>query len=191
LPRVGLSPTRVVDAAGSLADEVGLDQLTLSALADRLGVRQPSLYKHVAGLDAVRGALAVQARYELAGVLTKATAGLTRGEALRALAAAYREWALARPGMYAAAQAAPNRDDPESVRASDAAVNAVFDALRGYHLDEDALIDSVRTLRAVVHGYVALEQAGAFGLDRPVADSIEWALSFLDAAMQDPTSTVP
>jgi AcrR family transcriptional regulator len=183
MPRAGLSHDRVVRAAAVLADEVGLDGLTLAELAHRLGVRQPSLYKHVAGLPSVRRAIAIEAKRELASVLTTATAGRARGDALRALASAYREWAVARPGGYAASQVAPLADDAEDVAASEEATTAVFDALRGYALDEDTMVDAVRTLRAVVHGYVALHQAGGFGLDRPVDASMDWALDALDTAM--------
>ncbi|HJY03666.1 MAG TPA: TetR family transcriptional regulator, partial [Streptosporangiaceae bacterium] len=51
MPRAGLTEARVVDEAEQMADEVGLSGLTLAALADRLGVRYPSLYKHVDGMD--------------------------------------------------------------------------------------------------------------------------------------------
>ena len=49
VPRAGLTEARVVDEAERIADEVGLARLTLAAIADRLGVRQPSLYKHIDG----------------------------------------------------------------------------------------------------------------------------------------------
>ncbi|MEV1143797.1 TetR family transcriptional regulator, partial [Micromonospora sp. NPDC049799] len=53
MPRAGLTPQTVVRAAADLADEVGLDRLTLAAVAARLGVALPSLYKHVRGADAL------------------------------------------------------------------------------------------------------------------------------------------
>ncbi|EQD72788.1 transcriptional regulator, partial [mine drainage metagenome] len=39
----------MVDEAERMADELGLSRLTMAALSGRLGVRQPSLYKHVDG----------------------------------------------------------------------------------------------------------------------------------------------
>ena len=54
MPRAGLNGDRVVDEAERIADEVGLANLTLAALAERLGVRQPSLYKHIDGLAGLR-----------------------------------------------------------------------------------------------------------------------------------------
>ena len=54
MPRAGLSTASVIEAAADLADEIGYDALTLTALATRLGVAVPSLYKHVSGLEALR-----------------------------------------------------------------------------------------------------------------------------------------
>ncbi|HET8541116.1 MAG TPA: TetR/AcrR family transcriptional regulator C-terminal domain-containing protein [Anaeromyxobacter sp.] len=45
--RERLSAERVVKAALELLDEVGLDELTMRRLAERLGVKAASLYKHV------------------------------------------------------------------------------------------------------------------------------------------------
>lgn len=44
---------RVLDAAAAIADEAGLEALTMRALAARLGVKPMSIYHHVAGKDAV------------------------------------------------------------------------------------------------------------------------------------------
>src|SRR5262245_5157379 len=42
-----LDQGRVVQAALALLDEIGLDELTMRRLADRLGVKAASLYRHV------------------------------------------------------------------------------------------------------------------------------------------------
>ena len=97
--------------AERLADEGGLAQLTLAALALRLGVRQPSLYKHIDGLPGLRRSIAVRAKLELTDVLGSAAVGRSRDDAVVALADAYRAWALAHPGRYQAAQRAPDPDD--------------------------------------------------------------------------------
>ena len=61
MPRAGLTKARVIDEAAQMADEIGLSHLTLAALADRLGVRYPSLYKHVDGMDGLQRGIAVRA----------------------------------------------------------------------------------------------------------------------------------
>ena len=106
MPRAGLDAEAVVTAAAAVADADGLPAVTLARLAGDLGVRPPSLYAHVGGLPDLRRRLAARGARELGATLRAAATGRARGEALEALAGAYRAYALAHPGTYAAAQRA-------------------------------------------------------------------------------------
>ena len=77
MPRAGLDAGVVTEAAAALADENGLAQLSMSTVADRFGVKPPSLYKHVAGLPDLTRRIAALAAAELTEALTEATRGLT------------------------------------------------------------------------------------------------------------------
>src|SRR5205823_3322131 len=123
MPRAGLTQDRVVDEAQRIADDVGLSRLTLAALADRLGVRQPSLYKHVDGIDHLQRRIAVRAKTELAAVVARAAVGRARDDAIVSISKAYRKWALDHRGRYAAAQRAPVPEDVDGQAASQAVVN--------------------------------------------------------------------
>ncbi|MFC8850115.1 MULTISPECIES: TetR/AcrR family transcriptional regulator [unclassified Micromonospora] len=184
MPRAGLNQQVVVREAARLADEVGLHQLTLAALAGRLGVALPSLYKHVKGADALTQKLAALATAELAAALTAAAAGRAGGDALRAVAAAYRDYARRHPGRYPAAQRVPDARDPDHVAASDRAVGAIYAILRGYGLGGDDAVDATRTLRSALHGFVTLEAAGGFGLPRDLDRSYDRLVAGLDEAFR-------
>lgn len=165
MPRAGLSRDLVVAEAARVADEVGFDRLTLAAVASRLGVRLPSLYKHVAGLDALRVHVAAVAARELAAELSAAAVGRSGPEALVETAVAYREYARRRPGAYAATLAAPGGDS-EHREAAEALLRVVLAVLAGFRLEDDDAVDAVRGLRALLHGFVAIENAGGFRLPR-------------------------
>jgi AcrR family transcriptional regulator len=184
MPRAGLSTERVVREAELLIDEVGLDNLTLAAVAARLTVRLPSLYKHVESLGALRAELGVRATRELAEVLSRAAAGRSRSDAVRALARAYRRWALQHPGRYAATVRAPDPSDAAALAAAEDAVRAVLAVLEGYGLRGDELIDATRSLRAGIHGFVALEASGGFGMPRSVDASFEQHIDNLVAGLK-------
>ena len=47
MARGTLNAAAVVDAAAHLADDCGLSQLTLAKLAGELGIKPPSLHKHI------------------------------------------------------------------------------------------------------------------------------------------------
>jgi AcrR family transcriptional regulator len=173
MPKAGLTQTRVLEEAELLADEVGLQRLTLAALAGRLGVRQPSLYKHVNGMDGLQRGLTVRAKNDLANVLARAAIGRERGDAITAIAHAYRRWAHEHPGRYVAAQRAPAADDAEDLAASREVVSVVTEVLAGYQLRDDDAIDATRALRSALHGFVMLELGGGFGLPVSVDRSFE------------------
>jgi hypothetical protein len=79
------------------------------------------------------------------------------------MAHAMRRFARTCPGRYAAAQRA-YPDDPE-IAAAGGRVIAVFVAvLRGWDLEGDEAIHAVRVVRSALHGFVALELNGGFGM---------------------------
>jgi AcrR family transcriptional regulator len=173
MARAGLNPTRVIAEAAAVADQVGLDRLTLAAVAARLGVTLPSLYKHINGLEALRHELALLGLRELTTELSAAAVGRAGRDALQAVAAAYRSYARRRPGVTAAAVAAPEPGDAEHVAASEQIACVLVAALGGYRLAGENLIDAIRSLRVVLHGFTSLEDAGGFGLAQPVDGTFE------------------
>ncbi|WP_319460364.1 TetR/AcrR family transcriptional regulator [Micromonospora sp. RTP1Z1] len=185
MPRAGLTQRTVVQEAARLADEVGYERLTLAALAGRLGVALPSLYKHVRGADALNQKLGALATAELADEMTSAAAGCAGRDALRAVAAAWRDYARRHPGRYPAAQQVPDANDPDHVAAGRRALDAVYAILRGYGLSGDDAVDAARIFRSAVHGFVTLEAAGGFGLPRGVDRSYEQLVAALDIAFRD------
>ncbi|MFU8875561.1 TetR/AcrR family transcriptional regulator [Micromonospora sp. SL4-19] len=185
MPRAGLTPQAVVREAAVLADEVGYDRLTLAALAGRLGVALPSLYKHVRGVEDLHQKLAVLATAEVANELTTAAVGRAGGDALRSVAVAFRGYARRHPGRYPAIQRAPDPADPEHVAAAERAVGAIYAILLGYDLGGDAAVDATRMFRAAVHGFISLEAAGGFGLPRDIDRSFDQMVAALDIAFRN------
>jgi AcrR family transcriptional regulator len=173
VPRAGLNTDRVVTEAANMADEVRLDQLTLTALAARLGVRQPSLYKHVASLDSLQRLISMLGKAELADVLGRAAMGRARDDALVAMAHAWRAWAREHPGRYQAAQrgAAPGDLDHEAV--SRRTIEVMAAVMDGYDLDGDDAIDAIRSYRAALHGFVSLEADYGFAFRASVDRSFD------------------
>jgi AcrR family transcriptional regulator len=182
MPRAGVTRKRVVAEAAAVADEVGLEQLTLAAIAKRFGVTLPSLYKHVSGVDALKRDLAVLGVRELTAALSAAAVGRAGSDALRAIADAYRDYAKTYPGRSAAAVRAPDPDDAEHQAASDDAVAVLMAVVDGYGLTGDEAIDAIRSLRAAMHGFVTLEAAGGFGLSRSVDATYTRLIDSLDTA---------
>src|SRR5690349_22125323 len=183
MARAGLDTEAVVAAAAQLADADGLEAVTLARLAAMLGVRSPSLYAHVGGLDDLRQRLATRGARDLAADLQKAVAGRSRRDALAAMADAYRAYARTHPGTYAALQRPPVSGDAEGAGAAADAVDVVLAVLRGYGLEGDEAIHATRIIRAALHGFVALETSGGFGIPLDLDDSFARLVDVLDRGL--------
>ncbi|OAR26755.1 TetR family transcriptional regulator [Streptomyces sp. ERV7] len=176
--RVGLSTERLTRAGAELADEVGFEQVTVSALARQFDVKVASLYSHVKNSQDLKTRIALLALEELADRGAAALAGRAGKDALAALANVYRDYAREHPGRYTAAQF---RLSPEAAAAGAGGRHALMTRaiLRGYDLSEPDQTHAVRLLGSVFHGYITLELGGGFSHSAP--DTQETWTRILDA----------
>jgi AcrR family transcriptional regulator len=184
--RAGLTAERVTEAAADLADAVGFENITVSALARSFGVKDASLYSHVRNLQDLRKRVALLAAGELADRIAAAVAGRAGKDAMAAFANAYRDYALAHPGRYAATQAV--QLDPAVLARSTVYVRTIeltHAMLRAYRLVEPDLTDAGRLLRSAFHGYITLEANGGFSHSRDVQRSWERALDGLHILLEN------
>jgi len=185
VPRSGLGPGSVTEAGAALVDEIGFPNLSMGLLAERLGVRTPSLYKHVASQADLAHRIAVLAMTELADAIGEAIQGRAGDEALLAGAHAMRTYVLTHPGRYAAGNAARSTgpDDPLTP-ATDRVLASWAAMLHGYRLDPDQEIHALRMLRSMLHGFATLQAVGSFQIHTDVDDSFTWMLSFIDQGLR-------
>lgn len=185
MARAGLTPERLTLAGAELADEVGFEQVTVSALARRFDVKVASLYSHLKNSQELKTRIALFALEELADRASDAVAGRAGKDALAAFAEAYRGYAREHPGRYAAARL---RLDPETAAASAGVRHSQMTRaiLRGYDLPEPDQTHAVRMLGGVFHGYVSLELAGGFDHSAPDArESWAWIVDSLDVLLRN------
>lgn len=123
-------------------------------LGDRLGIKAPSLYKHVKGRQEIETLLAAQALEEIGAALA-AESDLAR------MGRAYRNWARANPGLYRVATTRPlDRENlPDGVE--QAAAAPLVKAVNGDR-------DRARAVWALAHGLTLLELDGRFPDDADI-----------------------
>jgi AcrR family transcriptional regulator len=184
--KVGITHDDVVGAACGIADDEGLEAVTLAAVAGRLGIRSPSLYSHVDGLPGLRRHVALAAAGAMAAAFRAAMADRSGLDALRALAEAYREFAARHPGLYQAAQGAvkPGEDD-ELYRALAEVVVPVFRSLAEVGADATDQVHLTRVFRSALHGFAVLERAGGFGMPESVDESYRRMVDVLLSAVRE------
>src|SRR5829696_478579 len=151
----------IVAAAHSLLKAYGRDAVTMRALADEVGIRAPSLYKHFPDKAAVESALIEDALVEMGTALHRAVQRPGRRSVTAALLAAYRAEGVGSPHLYRLATSGPLDRAALAPGIEDWAGEPFFLATRDPH--------RAQALWSFAHGMVILEIDGRFadgGLDR-------------------------
>lgn len=182
MPRVGLDRAAVVAAGAALADEVGFPRVTMALVAARVGVRTPSLYKHVADQGDLNRRIAALAVTEAADAVIAATNHALPGrDSLTAAAHAFRDYVRRHPGRYAATDGVDWRGphDPVVV-AGERLMSSLTVILEAYPVKADDMVHALRAFRSLLHGFVVLEATSGFRWSTDVDDSFEWLITVVD-----------
>jgi AcrR family transcriptional regulator len=169
-----LNRQAVVEKAAELADAAGRPEaVSLTALAESLEVQVPSLYNHIGGQQDLRHALAIHGLRLLLAHLREATLGKVGREALLATCHLYREFAGQHPGLYPLTIRAPDPADEELNAVSQDLLQMLLLLLASMGLEGEQALHAVRALRAMLHGFVALEAAGGFKMPLALDESFD------------------
>lgn len=179
MTRRPLDTNQVIEAAARLADAEGLGAVTLTRVADDLGVRQPALYRHVDGFDALIRELGLRGRNLLADRLSSAAVGVAADDAVRAMGHAWRAVVRESPGLYEATDRYPCAGDEELEDAVERVVGVIAQALSNFHLNVDDRVHFARSLRSSFHGFAHLEAGDGHPHPMDLDDSFEHLLDLL------------
>ena len=145
----------IVAAARELLEEEGYEALSMRRLAERLGIRASSLYKHLPNKQALETALVAVGFEDWLKAFEKAAAA---GDPLPALVRAYRTYALEHPALYRLMTERPLDRAGLPAELEERTAGPIVAAARG-----DA--DLARAMWAFAHGMTILELNGRFPED--------------------------
>lgn len=168
----------IVAAARELLESEGLAGLTMQAVAARVGVRAPSLYKHVGDRDDLVRLVSEATLIDLSARMT-ATGSTDVAE----LARAFRAFAHERPAGYHLLFAPGPHAPRPSVAALSGAVAPLLAASAALAGPDHAL-DAARTVTAWANGFLSMELGGGFNLGGDVDAAWEFGLARIVEAMR-------
>jgi AcrR family transcriptional regulator len=146
----------IVGVALELLEEEGPDGLSMRRIAERVGIRAPSIYKHLPDKQALEAAI-ISVGFELmADTFERALSGSE--DPLRALAGAYRAFAEAHPHLYRLMTDRELKRELLAAGVEERASAPIFEAVGGD-------IDLARAAWAFAHGMTILELNNRFPSD--------------------------
>lgn len=169
--RNAINLNTILQAATEIVDMSGVEELTLTSLAQKLEIRSPSLYNHFDGLHGLRRLLSIYGLEQLLTVLMHSAVGRSGDEAIREMARAYVSFTRSHPGLYEITFLA--QQDPEMMKVGQEIVDLAIQVLKAYQLENSDVIHMARAFRSILHGFASLEQKGGFGLPLDLDASLE------------------
>ena len=165
----------IIEAAREILEIDGIAGLTMQAVAERVGVRAPSLYKRVSDREGLVQLVSEATITDLGQRLRT-----TPNPSIAEIAHAFRVFAHERPAGYQLIFASGPRPSAESIAA---AIEPVMRASAELAGPEHAL-EAARTLTAWANGFIGMELAGSFNLGGDVDAAWEYGLERLVAALR-------
>ncbi|MCY7807671.1 WHG domain-containing protein [Bacillus spizizenii] len=174
-PRIGLSQNMIVDAASQIADQEGLNGVTLAVLSKKMNVRSPSLYNHINGLQAIRTELAVSGLTKLYDQMADAVTVQKGDSALFSLAQAYVDFAVENPGYYEAALLKV-QDKRAEIVAGQIVRLVTYLLIENGYASEKTAIHATRGIRSLLHGFTTLIAKEAFEREEDISKSLSFSI---------------
>jgi len=185
-PRSNLTKLVVVQTAADLIKAEGLEALSLGHLAEKLGIRTPSLYNHVDGLPGLLRELSVLNARNLAERFREAAIGKSGPGAVRAVMQAMRSYIKEYPGLYLSTLRASGMQaevDPELEKEEKRSVKVGMAVIASFGLEGEDAVHALRGLRSLVHGFATLEISGGFGMPLELDESFSRLMDLFIAGL--------
>lgn len=184
MARAGLDKNLVIERAARLANEAGLENITLKLIADEFNVQTPSLYNHIKSLDDLKKGLMLYGWKQLEEKLLLAVVGVSGYDALRAMCYAFYEYATENPGVFNAMLWYNKFQDEETLNATKRLFTVLFKIMGTLSIPDETINHLIRTFRGFLEGYALLVNNGAFGNPISIRESFNLSVKVLMAGVR-------
>ncbi len=168
-----LTKERIIRTAFSLADEIGLYQVTFQKIAEKLDIKYPSLYNHFDNMENLKIEMTIYLLKELNFKLMQKLIGKSGEAAIREYAFVYRDFAFENKTAYGLFIDIPSLINEEVTALLRQNLDIIHLVLASYIKDKTALVHKSRALRSLLHGFVSLYSSGYFHGEVNLEESFE------------------
>lgn len=168
-----LTKEKIIQIAFSLADEIGLNQVTFQKIAEKLDIKYQSLYNHFDNMDDLKTKMTIYLFGELNSKLMNRLIGKSANVAIREFAYVYKDFAFENKTAYELFITIPTLANEETYRLAKDTNNIIRQVLYSYISDETQVVHKSRELRSILHGFVSMVFLGYFHGDADLDDSFD------------------
>lgn len=171
-----VTKTAVIQAASDIADEKGLNNVSLKVVAERLNIRTPSLYNHIENLDDLLREVAHNGMRTMNQRMVQAAIGKSGDTAIKAVAIEYLNYMIEHCGIYETIQWATWHGTDETAKIFCEYTDLLKTLILSCNFGTENVTEILNLLTGFLHGYTTLQLRYAFSEPEKVRRELTIAL---------------
>ena len=152
----------VIKATSDLADEKGLNNVSLKSVAEKLNIRTPSLYNHIENLDNLLLEVAHQGMRIMNERMTHAVIGNIGDTAIKLAAIEYLNYMIEHPGVYETIQWVSWHGTEETEKIFNNYTSLLVTLINSCNFKAENTTEILNMITGILHGFTTLQLRYAF-----------------------------
>lgn len=167
-----VSKALVIETASQIADEQGLNNLSLKAVAEKLNVRTPSLYNHIESLDDLLREVAHKGMRSMNEQMAHTAIGKSGDAAMKSVSVEYLNFVIEHPGVYETIQWATWHGTDETAQIFENYINILSTIISSYNFPSESTEEILNLFTGLLHGFTTLQVRYAFSNPQKVRNEL-------------------
>lgn len=180
-----VSKSLVIETASQIADEQGLNCLSLKAVAEKLEVQTPSLYNHIESLDDLMREVAHQGMRSMNEKMAQAAIGKAGDAAMKSVGVEYLNFVIQHPGVYETIAWATWHGTDETAQIFENYLKILSIILLSCEFPPESTDEVVNLFAAFLHGFTTMHVRTAFSDPQKVADELCNAIDTISLGIRE------
>lgn len=167
-----VSKSLVIETACRIADEQGLNNLSLKAVAEKLNVRTPSLYNHIKSLDDLLREVAHKGMRSMNEQMAQVAIGKSGDIAMKSISVEYLNFIIEHPGVYETIQWATWHGTNETAEIFENYIKILSTIILSYNFPSERTDEILNLFTGFLHGFTTLQVRYAFSDPQKVRNDL-------------------
>ena len=174
-----ISDELIIQTSASIANKVGLSNLSLKIIAEELNIKSPSLYNHISSLEEIKQRLMVYGWKQMEEKMLDSAVGVSGYEALKNMCYAFYDYATNNKGVFTAMLWYNKYESVEKEKATTRLFNMIFKVMKPLDISDVNINHIIRTLRSFLEGFSLLVNNNSFGNPVSIKESFNLSLEII------------
>ena len=174
-----ISDELIIETSANIANEIGLDNLSLKIIAEKLNIKSPSLYNHISSLDEVKQRLMIYGWKQMEEKILESAVGVTGYNALKNMCKAFYDYTTNNKGVFTAMLWYNKYASDRLETATNRLFKVIFKVMQPLNITDENINHIIRTLRSFLEGFSLLVNNNAFGNPVSIEESFDLSLEII------------